>query len=91
MASQIPAGILAERFGGKHIYGLGVLLTGVFNLLTPIAARTSLPVLYTVRVLTGLAEVSHHIIDFLFYKKNIIKRLLSISGGHLSHHDSYAC
>ena len=91
MASQIPAGILAERFGGKHIYGLGVLLTGVFNLLTPIAARTSLPVLYTVRVLTGLAEVSHQILDFLFCKKNIIKRLLPFLGGNHARRDSYAC
>jgi len=56
MASQIPSGIMAERFGGKYIFGFGVLLTGLFNLLTPLAARSSLPALYTVRVLTGIAE-----------------------------------
>jgi len=56
MTSQIPAGIMAERFGGKYIFGFGILFTGIFNILTPLAARSSLPALYTVRVLTGMAE-----------------------------------
>ena len=57
MSSQVPAGMAAERWGGKLIFGLGVLLTGVFNVLTPLAARSSLSALLVVRVLTGMSEV----------------------------------
>jgi len=56
MSSQVPAGMAAERWGGKLIFGLGVLLTGVFNVLTPLAARSSLSALLVVRVLTGMSE-----------------------------------
>ena len=65
MASQIPSGILAERYGGKYIFGFGVLFTGLFNVITPIAARSSLASLYTVRVLTGLSEVWHQTLQYL--------------------------
>merc|ERR1712168_1597925 len=37
--TQIPGGMLAERFGGKLVFGLGVLCTGLFTLLTPAAAE----------------------------------------------------
>ena len=57
IAVQVPSGMLAERFGGKHVLGLGLLFTGIFNILTPFAARFSFPVLITVRVLTGIVEV----------------------------------
>lgn len=40
ICTQIVGGRLAERFGGKWIYGLGVLVTTVFTLLTPWAAKT---------------------------------------------------
>jgi len=56
IAVQVPSGMLAERFGGKHVLGLGLLFTGIFNILTPFSARFSFPVLITVRVLTGIVE-----------------------------------
>ena len=31
--------MLAERYGGKLIFGLGILVTSVFTILTPLAAR----------------------------------------------------
>ena len=37
--TQIPGGVLAERFGGKLVFGLGILVTSVFTILTPLAAR----------------------------------------------------
>ena len=58
MVTQIPGGILAEKYGGKYIFGLGTLFTAVFTLVTPVAARSSTTALIVVRVLTGLAEVS---------------------------------
>ena len=42
--------------GGKYIYGLGVLVTAIFTLLTPIAAYYSLPALVIVRILEGMGE-----------------------------------
>ncbi|XP_078595342.1 sialin-like [Branchiostoma floridae x Branchiostoma japonicum] len=54
--TQIPAGWLAGRFGGKLVFGLGILFTAVFTLLTPLAARTATWLLIAVRVAEGLAE-----------------------------------
>lgn len=59
--TQIPGGILAERFGGKVVFGMGVLFTDFFCLLTPVAARSSKELLIAVRVLTGLAEVKFNV------------------------------
>lgn len=47
---------MAELIGGKYVYGLGILLTSIFTLFTPIAAYSSLPSLILIRVLTGISE-----------------------------------
>lgn len=54
--TQIPGGRLAETLGGKLVYGIGVFLTSIFTLLTPIAARESFSALVVVRILEGLGE-----------------------------------
>jgi MFS transporter, ACS family, solute carrier family 17 (sodium-dependent inorganic phosphate cotransporter), member 5 len=54
--TQIPGGRLAETLGGKVVYGFGVFLTSLFTLLTPVAAKKSLPALVLVRILEGLGE-----------------------------------
>ncbi|KAK3802944.1 hypothetical protein RRG08_051700 [Elysia crispata] len=56
MVSQIPGGWLATRYGGKRVFGLGVLCTSVLTLLTPLAARTSLYLLIALRVVEGIGE-----------------------------------
>lgn len=56
--AQIPGGILAQRYGGKHVFGVGIFLTSVLTLLTPIAARMGPAYLIGVRVLEGIGEVS---------------------------------
>lgn len=33
--TQLPGGILADKFGGKYTLGLGIFSTGIFTLLTP--------------------------------------------------------
>ncbi|KAG7294823.1 hypothetical protein JYU34_022803, partial [Plutella xylostella] len=38
--TQVPGGRIAEIFGGKLVYGIGVLLTAIFTILSPIAAYT---------------------------------------------------
>ena len=49
---------MAEKYGGKWFLGLGSLVTAVFTLLTPIAAKHSTTALIAVRVVEGLGEVN---------------------------------
>ena len=56
--TQIPGGYLAARFGGKNLYGGGILMTALFTLLTPLAARGNMYMLIAIRVLEGLFEVT---------------------------------
>ena len=44
---------MAEVFGGKWIFGIGILITSVFTLLTPLAANYSFIALIVVRVIEG--------------------------------------
>ena len=48
---------MATRFSGKHVFGLGVVLTSALTLLTPVAATTSIWLLVALRVLEGICEV----------------------------------
>ena len=57
ICTQIPGGWLAEKFGGKWLFGLGVLGTAILTLLTPVAARLSVGTLLAVRVVEGIGEV----------------------------------
>lgn len=54
--TQIPGGRLAERFGAKWLYGVGVLATALLTLLTPLAAKWSIYAFVALRVLMGLGE-----------------------------------
>ena len=59
VVTHLPGGMLAEKFGGKYILGLGILSTAVFTLLTPLAATYGgAGWLIAVRILEGLGEVS---------------------------------
>lgn len=55
----------AGRYGGKWLFGLGVLCTAVFTLLTPLAAKLGVPVLVATRILEGLGEVNPYKYIFL--------------------------
>jgi len=55
-ALQIPAGWLADRYGGKRFFGGCILFLSVMSLLTPTAARLHFGVLMLLRVLSGLAD-----------------------------------
>uniref|UniRef100_A0A061QHU6 Sialin n=1 Tax=Cupiennius salei TaxID=6928 RepID=A0A061QHU6_CUPSA len=56
LVTQIPGGRMAEMFGGKWLFGIGVLCTAVLTLLTPLAAKTGYGTLIALRVLEGLGE-----------------------------------
>ncbi|PRD25139.1 UNVERIFIED_CONTAM: Sialin [Trichonephila clavipes] len=57
LATQLPGGILAEKFGAKWLYGGGVLVTAIFSLLTPLAADLGTKTFIAIRILEGLGEV----------------------------------
>ena len=54
---QVPGGWLAQRFGGKYVFGIGVVMTAVLTLFTPFAAQVSVWALVVLRVMEGLFEV----------------------------------
>ena len=56
VVTQIPGGRLAEIFGGKWIFGIGILLTSIFTVITPWAAKTNIKFFIAVRVIEGLCE-----------------------------------
>ena len=61
---------MAEIFGGKWIFGCGILLTSIFTVLMPWAAKADFRLLIAVRVIEGLGEGIFYIIYLgLHYKK----------------------
>ncbi|XP_048775942.2 sialin-like [Ostrea edulis] len=54
--TQLPGGFLANRFGGKFLFGGGVFITAVLTILTPFCAQQKIALLVAVRVLEGLCE-----------------------------------
>ena len=63
--TQLPGGWLGTRFGGKYLFGLGVLCTSVLTIFTPLAARHSVGMLILVRILEGLGEVNYLVANIL--------------------------
>ena len=55
--TQVPGGYLAQRFGAKYIFGVGVVMTAVLTIVTPLAADVNVWCLGIVRVLEGIFEV----------------------------------
>ncbi|XP_071038096.1 putative inorganic phosphate cotransporter isoform X4 [Parasteatoda tepidariorum] len=53
--TQLPAGILAEMYGAKWIYGIGILMTSLLTFLTPLAARWNVWALVVLRAAIGLS------------------------------------
>ncbi|CAH2106478.1 unnamed protein product [Euphydryas editha] len=55
--THIPGGMLAERFGGKWVLGLGLLSTAVCTFITPFVVKTGGAIaLFVLRVIEGLGE-----------------------------------
>lgn len=53
--TQIPGGWLADRFGGKRVFGIAMAISGISNVLLPVCARLSYLSVFILRVITGLA------------------------------------
>ncbi len=59
--TQIPGGLLAQKFGGRWVFGVGIAMTAVLTLLTPLAAYTRVELLIVVRALEGFFEVRQYL------------------------------
>jgi len=58
VTTNVPGGRMAEKMGGKLIYGLGVFLTAVLTVISPFAAYWGLVPFLVVRVAEGFTEVN---------------------------------
>lgn len=56
--SQIPWGIIVQRFGGKRTVGFGLLVCGILSIVTPAAAEYSFVLTVIVRGLMGVTQGS---------------------------------
>ncbi|XP_046628021.1 putative inorganic phosphate cotransporter [Neodiprion virginianus] len=55
--TQIPGGILADKFGGKYTLGIGILATAIFTMLTPsVVEAFDATGLIVLRILMGFGE-----------------------------------
>ncbi|KAJ8959237.1 hypothetical protein NQ318_022500 [Aromia moschata] len=57
--THIPGGIIAEKFGGKHSLGLGILCTAIFTFITPFVIHSTdgnWVWVVVIRVMEGLGE-----------------------------------
>lgn len=54
--TQIPAGLISNKFGGKWIFGISLLIASVFSCLGPWAAHIDYKVFMATRIVQGLAE-----------------------------------
>jgi len=61
LISQIPGGILAERYGGKWVLAGFVCVSTASTLLTPFAARLSFMPLFILRIICGIGSVCYGI------------------------------
>lgn len=56
LLTQIVGGIWADKIGGKLVLGFGVVWWSIATILTPVAARVSLPFLLMMRAFMGIGE-----------------------------------
>ncbi len=65
LVSQVPGGMLAERFGGKWVFAAFTAVSTLATLLTPMGARVSHIFLILLRVLAGIGSVSRFFLSKL--------------------------
>ena len=58
LISQVPAGMLAQRYSGKWVFALFYAISTIGTLITPMAARYHFGVLIVVRAIVGIGSVS---------------------------------
>ncbi|XP_076084936.1 sialin-like [Mytilus galloprovincialis] len=54
--TQLPGGYLANRIGGKYLFGGGIFMSALLTVLTPLFAKGGVGLIVAIRVLAGLCE-----------------------------------
>jgi MFS family permease len=68
MSTMFLGGLLAGRYGGKHVLGIGLLVSSVATMLIPPAVRFNQYLIIVLRVIIGAAAVSCHSVFIKFSK-----------------------
>ena len=56
ITTQLIGGFLASKYGGNVIFGIGIGVTALLTLFTPLAAKWSIYALVAVRIIEGVFE-----------------------------------
>lgn len=54
--AHVPAGVLSDLFGGKQVFGAGIVLSAIASLLTPVLARASVYAFMAARFALGFGQ-----------------------------------
>ena len=57
IATQVYGGVMAEKYGGKWIFGIGTFATALLTLMIPMVSSGGKTAFMVIRVLQGLGEV----------------------------------
>lgn len=68
LVTSLPAGVLAERFGGRNLVGSMLAISALLTAFTPLAATYGLWVIVANRALLGVCGVSLAFLFVLFAK-----------------------
>ena len=74
IVAQLPGGLLALKFGGKNLFGTGILCGSVITLLIPLVARIHVGFLIALQFGIGLFQVKLWV-SFIISKYEVLKRL----------------
>ncbi|CAC5407400.1 SLC17A5 [Mytilus coruscus] len=56
ICTQIIGGWLSDTYGGRRVFGIALIISGICSLMTPVCARTSVYAVFVVRVILGLSS-----------------------------------
>lgn len=56
ITTQFAGGYVSQKIGGNLIFGVGIGMTALLTLLTPLAAKSGVGVLIAVRIIEGVFE-----------------------------------
>ena len=56
-------GLVAEKFGGKWVFGIGLFIESILAFFSPLVAKSGTGAYITLRIIQGLLEVTLVAID----------------------------
>jgi MFS family permease len=58
LATSLFGGVLSERYGGRHVIGFSLLLSGIITIVSPFFAQDNFIPMFITRTLLGVLGVS---------------------------------